>query len=64
MAETAMFRREPMSNDQAVDVEKFLNKVRKQREAANATVEQIEFELVRFDGENAPVDLNVDWSAN
>jgi hypothetical protein len=51
-----------MSNDPAVDIEKFLNKVRKQRETANATAEQIEFELVRFDGENAAVDLNVDWS--
>jgi len=51
-----------MTNDPAVDIEKFLNRVRKQRESANATVEQIEFELVRLDGESAPVDLNVDWS--
>jgi hypothetical protein len=51
-----------MSNDPAVDIEKFLNKVRKQREAANASSEQIEFELVRFNGENAAIDFNVDWS--
>ena len=48
--------------EQAVDIEKFLAKVRKQREAANATVEQIEFDLVRFNGENAAIDFNVDWS--
>jgi hypothetical protein len=46
----------------AVNIEKFLAKVRKQREAANSVSEQIEFELVRFDAENAAVDLNVDWS--
>lgn len=48
--------------EQAVDIEKFLKKVRKQREEANATAEQIEFELVRFNGENAAIDFNVDWS--
>jgi hypothetical protein len=46
----------------AVDIDKFLKKVRKAREAANETAEQIEFELVRFNGENAALDLNVDWS--
>ena len=46
----------------AVDVEKFLAKAKKSREAANEISGQVEFELVRFDGENAPVDLNFDWS--
>ena len=46
----------------AVNIEKFLARVRKQRELANSTSAQIELELVRFNGENAPVDLNVDWS--
>ncbi|MBB3862209.1 hypothetical protein GGQ88_003507 [Novosphingobium hassiacum] len=46
----------------AVDIDKFLNKVRRQREAANATAAQIEMELVRFDGENAAIEFNVDWS--
>jgi hypothetical protein len=46
----------------AVDMEKFLARVKKQREAANELSAQIEMELVRFDGENAPVDLNFDWS--
>lgn len=50
-------------NEPAVNIEKLLDKVRKSREAVNRSAEQIEFELVRFDGENAPVDLNVDWSA-
>lgn len=49
-------------SDQAFDVEKFLKKARQSRERANETAEQIEMELVRFDGENAPVDLSVDWS--
>ena len=49
-------------NEPAVDIEKFLAKVRRSREKANETASQIEFELVRFNGENAPVDLNVDWS--
>lgn len=46
----------------AVDMEKFLAKVKRDRERAMEAVEQIEMELVRFDGENAPVDLNFDWS--
>lgn len=46
----------------AVDMEKFLAKVKRDREKAMEFVEQIEMELVRFDGENAPVDLNFDWS--
>lgn len=46
----------------AVDVEKFLAKAKRAREAANEISAQIEFELVRFDGENAHVDLNIDWS--
>ena len=48
--------------ESAVDIERFLAKVRKQREQANALCDQIEFELVRFDGENATIDFNVDWS--
>lgn len=51
-----------MSDEPAVNIEKFLSRVRKQREAANNLSAQIEFELVRFDGENTAVDLNVDWS--
>lgn len=46
----------------AVNMERFLAKVKKQREAANELDAQIEMELVRFDGENAPVDLSFDWS--
>ena len=46
----------------AVDIEKFLAKAKKAREAANEISAQIELELVRFNGENAPVDLNFDWS--
>lgn len=46
----------------AVDIEKFLARSRRQREAANAIVTQIEMELVRFDGENAAIEFNVDWS--
>lgn len=46
----------------AVDMAKFLANVKKAREAANELSSQIELELVRFDGENAPVDLNFDWS--
>ena len=45
-----------------MDMDKFLAKSKKSREAANAISAQIEMELVRFDGENAPVDLNFDWS--
>lgn len=51
-----------MPDKPAVNIEKFLAKVKKQREAIGTTVDQIEFELVRFNGENAAVDLNVDWS--
>lgn len=46
----------------AVDVEKFLAKSKRDREAALKASAQIEFELVRFDGELAPVELNFDWS--
>jgi|CXWL01.1.fsa_nt_gi hypothetical protein len=46
----------------AVDVTKFLAKAKRAREAANELSAQIEMELVRFDGENAHVDLNFDWS--
>lgn len=46
----------------AIDLKKFLAQVKRNREAANAISEQIEFELVRFNGENAAIDFNVDWS--
>lgn len=46
----------------AVDMEKFLAQSKKAREAANVQSDQLEMELRRFDGENAPVDLNFDWS--
>jgi hypothetical protein len=46
----------------AIDMDKFLARAKKSREAANAISAQIEMELVRFDGENAHVDLNFDWS--
>jgi hypothetical protein len=55
-----------MTDDQAgkpaIDLQKFLARVKRQREQANSLSEQIEFELVRFDGENAPIDFNVDWA--
>ena len=41
---------------------RFLKKCRQSVEAANAISEQIEMELVRFDGENARIDFNVDWA--
>lgn len=44
------------------EMKSFLAKARKSREAANDISAQIEMELVRFDGENAPLDFNVDWS--
>lgn len=46
----------------AVDVAKFLAKAKRARERANEWSDQIEMDLVRFDGENAKVDLNFDWS--
>lgn len=56
-----------MTDDQrrgvpAVDIQKFLARVKRQREQANTLSAQIELELVRFDGENAPIDFNVDWA--
>lgn len=44
------------------ELNKFLAKTRKRREAANDMAGQIEMELVRFDGENAAIDFSVDWS--
>ncbi|QNA82685.1 virulence RhuM family protein [Sphingomonas sp. So64.6b] len=44
------------------EMKRFLAKARKSREAANDIAAQIEMELMRFDGENAPIDFNVDWS--
>jgi hypothetical protein len=52
----------PEDQKPAVDIEKFLKQVRRQREQANELSAQIEMELVRFDGENAAIDFNVDWS--
>lgn len=49
-------------SDSAFDIEKFLKKARKSREAANEVSGQIDFELVRFNSENAAIDFNVDWS--
>ena len=46
----------------AVDIEKFLKKIRKVTAAANEESRQLDLELVRFDGENARLDFNVDWS--
>jgi hypothetical protein len=46
----------------AVDIDKFMKKIRRLTDAANETAGQIEMELVRFDGENAAIDFNVDWS--
>lgn len=46
----------------ALDVEKFLAKVRRQRQVLNQTSAQIEMELIRFNTENAAIDFNVDWS--
>lgn len=40
---------------------KFLARVKRQREQAIELCDQIEFDLVRFDGENAAIDFNVDW---
>ncbi len=51
-----------LGNAPAMDMDKFLAKAKKSREAANAISAQMEMELVRFDGENAHVDLNFDWS--
>jgi len=49
-------------SDSAFDIEKFLKKARRSREAANEISGQIDFELVRFNSENAAIDFNVDWS--
>jgi hypothetical protein len=51
-----------MTSAPAVDMSKFLAKVKKSREQISDAATQMEMELVRFDGENAPVDLNFDWS--
>jgi hypothetical protein len=51
-----------VSDKPAIDMDKFLAKMKKSREAANEMSSQIEMELVRFDGENAHVELNFDWS--
>jgi hypothetical protein len=44
------------------DVNKFLAKSKKNREGMGAASNQLEMELIRFDGQNTPVDLNFDWS--
>jgi hypothetical protein len=53
---------EPPSQSPAVDIDKFLKKIRRSVATANEQAAQIEMELVRFDGENARIDFNVDWS--
>lgn len=50
------------NGEPAIDLKKFLARVKRQREQANALSEQIEFELVKFDGENSAIEFNVDWS--
>lgn len=45
-----------------IEMKHFLEKSRRSREAANDIAAQIEMELVRFDGENAAIDFNVDWN--
>jgi hypothetical protein len=52
----------PDAEKPAVDIQKFLKKIRKVTAAANEAARQIEMELMRFDGENASIDFNVDWS--
>lgn len=52
---------ESKRQEPAIDMAKFLAKVKRQREQAIQLCEQIEFDLVRFDGENAAIDFNVDW---
>ena len=51
-----------LGNAPAIDMDKFLAKMKRAREAANELSAQLEMELVRFDSENAHVDLNFDWS--
>ena len=51
-----------LGNAPAVDMDKFLSKMKRARESANEMSAQIEMELVRFDGENAHIDLTFDWS--
>jgi hypothetical protein len=46
----------------AIDMAKLLAKAKRARERANEMSAQIEMELVRFDGQNAKIDLNFDWS--
>lgn len=51
-----------LGNAPAIDMDKFLAKMKRARESVNEMSAQIEMELVRFDGENAHIDLNFDWS--
>lgn len=47
--------------DPAVDIDKFLKRIRRVATAADDASRQMEMELMRFDGENAAIDFNVDW---
>lgn len=57
-----MTKPSPHDAKPAVDIDKFLKKIRKVTAAANETARQLDLELVRFDGENAHLDFNVDWT--
>lgn len=50
------------NSEPAIDMAKFLARVKRQREQVNDFCDQIELDLVRFNGENAAIDFNVDWA--
>lgn len=52
----------PPDKRPAVDLDKFLKKIRKVKNAAVEAARQLEMVLMRYDGENAPIDFNVDWT--
>ena len=47
----------------AVDIDKFLQRIRRVAAAADEASRQGEMELIRFDEGNAAIDFNVDWSS-
>jgi hypothetical protein len=47
----------------AVDIDKFLKRIRRVAAAADEASRQGEMELIRFDEGNAAIDFNVDWSS-
>lgn len=54
----------PIEGDQpAVDIDKFLKRIRRVAAAADDASRQGEMELIRFDEGNAAIDFNVDWSS-